>query len=137
MAENNQNQNPMRTEKATREPGSPRAGDFFNLLIGLWLLLSPVIYASSYSSAEKTNTMYSGIILLILAVVGLIAVRETWSRWLEGLLGIWLLVSPFVLGLTSNAMALWSNIVLGILVIIFSMWSAGAATTRRRVSPQY
>jgi hypothetical protein len=132
MADNDNLQKP-----AVNGGGSPRAGTILNLLIGLWLVASPSVYSTTFVSAAKRNDLYIGILVLLFSVIGIISVSETWSRWINTILGLWLLISPFVLGFTSNGTAMWSNIILGILIVIFSLWSAGAVSTRRRMTPQY
>jgi len=41
--------------------------------------------------------------------------------WLTGILGVFLIIAPFVLGYASNTMAMASSIVLGALVVIVSI----------------
>jgi hypothetical protein len=52
----------------------------------------------------------------------------TGLSWINFLLGIWLIISPFVLGFTV-ASALSNAILLGILVGIFGLWAALATHT--------
>jgi hypothetical protein len=40
--------------------------------------------------------------------------------WITGILGILLIIAPFVFNYTSDPAALWSNIILGALVVIVS-----------------
>jgi general stress protein CsbA len=40
--------------------------------------------------------------------------------WLTGILGILLIVAPFALGYRSDSPALWSNIILGLIVLVVS-----------------
>jgi hypothetical protein len=49
--------------------------------------------------------------------------------WINCLLGIWLIISPFVLGFTTASAAMSNAIVLGILVGIFGLWAALATRT--------
>ncbi len=41
--------------------------------------------------------------------------------WLTGFLGILLILAPFVLGYSSDSVALWSNIILGAIVLVVSV----------------
>jgi len=50
------------------------------------------------------------------------------AAWVNVILGAWLVVSPFVLGLSRNA-AVWNNVVVGIAVLavaLISFWGSGA-----------
>ncbi len=44
--------------------------------------------------------------------------------WITGLLGLILIVVPFVLNYTADATALWADIILGALVLIVSAYKA-------------
>ena len=68
--------------------------------------------------------------------------------WLTGILGILLMLAPFVLGYASNMLALWSSIVLGAIVLVVSLikavihdagqweyWVAGIAGLLALVAP--
>ncbi len=41
-----------------------------------------------------------------------------------GILGILLIIAPFVLGYRTDSPALWSNVILGIVVLLASLWKA-------------
>lgn len=49
-----------------------------------------------------------------------------WQLWLAGLVGIWLIISPWVYNFTSNTGAFWNSIVFGAVTLILAWW-AGAA----------
>ena len=51
-----------------------------------------------------------------------------WASRANALLGIWLIVSPWVLGYSGTSTGLWGNVVLGILVLIAAA-TAGSATS--------
>jgi len=42
--------------------------------------------------------------------------------WVQLILGLWILVSPWILGFSDISTALWGNLIGGILVIIFALW---------------
>jgi len=43
-------------------------------------------------------------------------------NWIQLVLGLWIFVSPWVLGFSSISTALWSNVIVGALVVIFALW---------------
>src|SRR3954469_7890715 len=49
--------------------------------------------------------------------------------WLNFILGIWLIVSPFVFLYRGISEALWDNVVVGILVALLAIWRAVADDT--------
>lgn len=42
--------------------------------------------------------------------------------WAELVLGIWILASPWILGFSDITLALWSNLITGVVVVIVSLW---------------
>ena len=45
-----------------------------------------------------------------------------WYGWLQLILGIWLLASPWILGYWKVSAALWNQIIVGVLLILLSLW---------------
>jgi len=46
-----------------------------------------------------------------------------WQNWLNGILGLWILISPFF-GLSESAMTT-NLVIVGIVVAVLGFWSAG------------
>ncbi|MEK7654208.1 MAG: SPW repeat protein [Patescibacteria group bacterium] len=45
-----------------------------------------------------------------------------WLSWITLILGIWLIVSPFVLGYWRVTSALWVQITVGVLLSLVAVW---------------
>jgi len=43
-------------------------------------------------------------------------------NWAQLILGLWILVSPWILGFSDITTALWSNVIIGALVMVFALW---------------
>ncbi|MBE3583818.1 MAG: SPW repeat protein [Limnochordaceae bacterium] len=43
-----------------------------------------------------------------------------WQGWINVLLGVWLIVSPFILGYRDVPAALWNGIIVGVIVAVLS-----------------
>lgn len=50
--------------------------------------------------------------------------------WINGLLGLWLIVAPFVLRYSNVRAAMWNEVIVGILVAIFAGTTARAIAQR-------
>ena len=49
----------------------------------------------------------------------------TWASWIDFVLGIWLIISPFVLGFRMmSGRATIDDVIFGILIAAFSLWTA-------------
>jgi hypothetical protein len=46
------------------------------------------------------------------------AVPAVWASWINLLLGLWMIISPFVLRYTVSATAQWNGVVVGVLIAI-------------------
>jgi hypothetical protein len=55
--------------------------------------------------------------------LGQLAPSRTWEEWLTAAIGVWVFISPWVLGAVSNARILWSSLVVGALLVILALWS--------------
>lgn len=53
--------------------------------------------------------------------------------WINFILGLWLIISPFLLGYSNVRPAMWNEMIVGILVLIFSS-TLGASITSRTTS---
>lgn len=43
-------------------------------------------------------------------------------NWGILILGLWVLISPWALDFSALTVALWSNVISGVLIIIFALW---------------
>lgn len=103
-------------EEADRE--SVRGLSSINFLIGVWMIISP--YILNYTSgAAKTNQVIFGIIVLILSAIRFLAPRAAWSSFLNGLVGLWLIIAPFILSY-NRTVAYWNEIVFGVLIALIA-----------------
>lgn len=50
--------------------------------------------------------------------------------WINFILGLWLIISSFLLGYSNVRPAMWNEIIVGVLVLIFSS-TVGASLTNR------
>ena len=76
--------------------------DVANLVLGIWLVLSPMILSYRVETIPAANTSIVGAIIAVMAAATLIAFHE-WEEWVNVVLAIWLIVSPFLLALRRPA----------------------------------
>ena len=74
--------------------------DAVNAILGVWLILSPWAMGFQGETMAVSNAVIVGL-ALIAAALGAIFVPRAWEEWTEGALGVWLVVSPWVLGFAS------------------------------------
>lgn len=110
---------------------SPRVGSTLSLLAGVWLMASPFVFGYT-TAAMMRDGVITGIIVAVLAIVGLTIASETWSRWLNILAGIWLILSAAAYSFAESPVLIWNNVIVGVLIIAFSSWSMNAVRHRER-----
>ena len=47
-----------------------------------------------------------------------------WISWIIALLGVWLIISPFVLGFSGDVTAMWNTVIVGIITLILGGYRA-------------
>ena len=105
-------------EQQHSTPDRSRDGSsWINIVLSIWVIVSPFVLAS-HSSKAIWNNVVVGVVVGILALVGWSMHQTGWS-WLNLILGMWLVISPFVLFLSGPAM--WNNVILGIIIAAFSL----------------
>ena len=120
-----------------RQPLGNRKQDWINLLLAIWLFISPWVLSFGSGvpvgsvAANPTivavhhaawNAWVLGVIVGLLALSALSRV-ELWQEWLCVLLGAWIFCAPWALGFNMLAReAAWDHWVIGAL-IFFVSWS--------------
>ena len=108
-----------------------RMASGLNALAGIWEVLAPFILGYSADATPTTNAIIVGLTVTVLAAVRFLgAYRAAWMSWVNAALGVWLIVSPFILGYTGTPRT--NDIIVGILIATLGTWSALA--TKRAYS---
>ncbi|GAB2490120.1 MAG: SPW repeat protein [Comamonas sp.] len=95
--------------------------DPLNALLGVWLAVSPWVLGYQ----DQTAAMVSGVVVglaLIAAALGAIFMPRAWEEWTEGLLGLWMVISPWMLGFSMHMDAMRNAVVSGIVVMALALW---------------
>lgn len=117
----------------TRETLAPnvRTASGLNILAGLWLIIAPFVLGYYELKTPMWNDIAVGILVVALAATRLSKpVTTTWASWLNLVLGIWLVLAPFVLQYSDVTTPLWNDVVVGVIVAALALWSGVAATSR-------
>lgn len=97
--------------------------DLGNLILGAFLFVSPWVF-NFPMGAETWNAAAAGAIIAILSIAALTAFT-VWEEWLNLIVGLWLIVSPWVLQFqdqTAMRVAVGVGIVVAVLAAI-ELWS--------------
>ena len=113
--------------------GSPFSG--INVLLGVWLIISPFVLAFHHLLPAVWNNVAVGIVIGVFALIRTSGGHGEpgWS-WCNTLLGLWLVASPWVLGFATIATAMANSVVVGGVIALFAFISALTARPRKKVA---
>lgn len=93
-----------------------------DVVAALWLFISG--FAVPATQAMQVNDWVCGIVVGIIAACrALGAYTASWLSWINVLIGLWVLITPWTLGIgTQNE--IWNGVLTGLAIIILAAWSA-------------
>jgi hypothetical protein len=78
--------------------------DTVNLVLGIWLIVSPLVLGYAEQTAPAWNAYAIGVVIAVLSAAALWQFQK-WEEWLSAVLGAWLVVSPWILAFSVNRVA--------------------------------
>ena len=96
-------------------------------IAGLWEVVAPFILTYSKATTPMWDAIIVGIVLVVLGAWAALANASGTVKilsWVNAVIGLWLIVAPFILSYTSVAAAMWNDIVVGIVVVVLGVWAA-------------
>ncbi|MFW8636549.1 SPW repeat protein [Cribrihabitans pelagius] len=96
--------------------------DSVNVLAGLWLVISPWVLQFQDSRLAVANAVLLGGLIALMSLAAVVNFRN-WEEWLDMAVGAWLVISPWVLGLTALTFATWNFVIIGAIVLALAAWS--------------
>lgn len=109
--------------------------DWGNLVLGLWLFVSPWVLGYAGLRSAAWNSWIMGVVVAAVSVSALILFAP-WQEWVNVIMGVWLLVAPWVMGFagSENAAALWNHVAGGLLIGGLALWDALEHAAEDRVT---
>jgi hypothetical protein len=93
--------------------------DVVNLILAAFLFLTPWIFGFVSDHAAAPNAWVSGIVIGVVAIAALTKFAEC-EEWINLALGLWVLVSPWVLSFAAQTSARWAHVVVGLIVAVLA-----------------
>lgn len=110
--------------------------DAINLVLGIWLILSPLALGYAAQTTPAWNAYAVGVIVAVLSAAALWQFQK-WEEWLSALLGTWLIISPWTLGFDVDQIATWNQVIVGIVVGSLAFWSGVVDPNMRELSAKH
>jgi hypothetical protein len=106
------------TEDTMNEWTNAKLCDIGNLILGVVLVLTPWIF-SYPAGVESQNAIVSGVVVAVLSIAAL-AAFTVWEEWLNLIVGLWLIASPWVLKFQGTK-AMRVDVAIGIVVAVLAL----------------
>ena len=92
------------------------------ILASLWLCISPFALHLKLDSVVISDTDIVGFFIGALSIIAIVT-HHVWEEWTKVILGVWLLASPWFLGIGHQIIAAEDIVTVSIVVLILSLWS--------------
>lgn len=106
--------------------------DWVSLILGIWLFISPWVLGFTSVANAATNAWILGIAVAVVAIIAL-SMPQLWEEWVNLILGVWLIIAPWVVGFSNMSTPTWNSVILGIIVALVNLWGV-MEFQRRRVT---
>ena len=95
---------------------SSAGAGWVNVLLAIWVIISPFVLGFAQFHRATWNNVATGCAIAIVAIIRTnLRNQPAWS-WANIILGIWLIASPFALAFVTFTNAIWSNVIVGIVI---------------------
>lgn len=94
------------------------APDVYNLFLAAVLFLSPWLFKLT-NSQGRIDLWVTSAIIVILSLAAIIAYRD-WEEWINVLMGVWLIASPWLLGFP-HTRAMHLSIGFGVVIVLLAL----------------
>ena len=98
--------------------------DPVNLILGIWMLISPWVLNYSGEAAAMWNAVILGILIGAVAI-GALVQPKAWEEWANAVLGIWLVISPWALGFSMSSEPMANAVIVGVVTAALALWTLG------------
>lgn len=99
------------------------------MALGALLAISPWLLGYTGLGGAMVNALIIGLMVFALSALALTLI-DGWEAYFCGLLGIWTVLSPWLIGFTRYDNAMMSHLVIGgaiVLIAAYEIWQSGRA----------
>jgi hypothetical protein len=99
--------------------------DWCNLYLAFWLFASPRLFEYSDAPVAAWNAYVVADVVAVLSIAAMAKFAQ-WEEWINALVGLGLIASPWLVGYTEIAAATWNHAIVGVLIVALSGWELAA-----------
>ena len=95
--------------------------DIVNLVAGFILFIAPWLLSFTATAAAAWSGWIAGALIVIAAVWAFFDPAR-WQGWAMGILGIWAIIAPWLLGFSGLAGAMYLHVIAGLVVAVIAAY---------------
>ena len=103
--------------------------NWVNVVLGIILFVSPWYTVTWRYSTSSWNAWILGVLIVIMALAAAAAPRYPVTSWINIFLGLWVFISPWLLGFTLLTGMDWTAWIIGALVFLIAIWAVSQASS--------
>ncbi len=112
--------------------------DWANVVLGVLLFISPFVFGAMGVQAAAWTAWVGGVLLVIVGLYDLSSPDQKTGQWIEGIIGVLLFISPWVLGFSALMPMAWTAWVIGVLSVVLAAWVVfGEGVAQQRMVGQH
>lgn len=96
--------------------------DAVNMLLGLWLFVSPWVLQFAGHEAAAWNAYVVGTAIVLFAAIA-VYMPKVWEELINMIFGVWLVISPYALGFATETTVAVNAVAVGALTVGFATWA--------------
>jgi SPW repeat-containing protein len=97
--------------------------DTVNIIASVWLFISPWVLGYAGGQVQAWNAWIVAVVVFVLSIASL-AQFQRWEEWINVLLGIWLILSPWILRFSTASRPTSNAVIVGIIIGVLALWNA-------------
>ena len=101
-----------------------------NIVAAVWLFISAFAVPMNLELAWS-NALVAVVIGILAAIRAGGTYDQSWMSWVNVVLGVWVVVSPWMLAVSPAETLVINNVATGVIIAILAAWSALAIQTAR------
>jgi hypothetical protein len=101
--------------------GGKSVQDWINLICGVLLFISPWALGFVGDMMAARTAWIGGVVIAAMGAAALVQFAE-WEDWIALIAGVLMIIAPWALGFAAMTYAVWTFVVLGLIVAIASVW---------------
>ena len=105
---------------------------WLNLVVGIWLFISPWVLRTTSDAPTAWNAWIIGAAIFVVALIALGTPASAVAPWANVVLGVWLFISPWVLRYTDVSDGAANAWTFGVITVLVALW---AQASRRPAAP--